>query len=254
MGEWRSTAYVRTGNIIGVGTAIAALLRTEQYEEVLEGPGDRDQALHEAPRWMEKTSGDACAIAILPGAVGWTVVKSRPQNLLCTAAGGRAFPRLAHLAFGLGCDAAYASVEDGEAVFVLQCSASLSAVHMCGQRLGDEALVAAAAEAFWTGNLPHPTTPRQIANFPTQPVQIERHPISPQLIAELHGLTFEMGPRISDTEAVHLQLGGSTSLIELNQIEYSQLMQGEPTSRRDCVVRFFRRSDTLEGRGEKGRV
>ncbi len=113
---WRTALYVENGDVGAVAAAIAAIAAAEGRAAVVPDeptPATMQELLHggaSAARW---------AVAIMPGAPGWSVVQSAPRELL---AFGRP-PRLALLARALGCSAFQHSVYDGAAALLLESDA-----------------------------------------------------------------------------------------------------------------------------------
>ena len=122
MGEWDNTAYLRTGDLATVERALTDLFAAEGYDPVRRPPR-RQSERYDSMQYGDAAGNRRWALALFPGAPGWSVVKTAPFELLCEPVAAGQNPRLAALAVALGCDALQLNLYDGDSVVLLESAA-----------------------------------------------------------------------------------------------------------------------------------
>jgi hypothetical protein len=81
MGYWENTAYIAHGVVDDVADALAKLLAREG-RQIVPRPPRRKPAANDSLQYEGGPENPRWAIAVFPGAPGWTVVKTAPFELL----------------------------------------------------------------------------------------------------------------------------------------------------------------------------
>ncbi len=101
---WNFTTCIRSDNLAAIASAMTRLLEQEEgcrrLTHLPEITIDSEQ-LHHLPAWERPR---LWLISLCRGEDGWTIVKTWPNELLCTRVESVTRPRLSALAMQLGCD------------------------------------------------------------------------------------------------------------------------------------------------------
>jgi hypothetical protein len=101
MGYWENTVYLNERNPRTVSDAVTALFADEGMR-VIPNPGQRDRAWYEPMQYATALQNNLWGIAVLPGADGWTYLKTAPLEPFGERAAGASRMRLVELASLLG--------------------------------------------------------------------------------------------------------------------------------------------------------
>src|SRR5262245_54935118 len=101
MGIWQHTSYIEHDDPRRVADAIVSLLRREGIQQIAE-PEPFSAQQPDALQFASAMSNAAWAVGVLPGAAGWTIIKTRPLELLGERAPNAIRMRLVDLAALLG--------------------------------------------------------------------------------------------------------------------------------------------------------
>jgi hypothetical protein len=116
MGEWTNTTYVQHPSAADVARALARLVESEGLRR--DEPAPRERLPIDPMQYDDALHNDLWALAVFPGAPGWTVVKTAPLALLAERRPGGERMRLADLCRDLGASAVYLRVSDGHQLLV----------------------------------------------------------------------------------------------------------------------------------------
>ena len=122
MGYWENTTYIHHGDVDAVARAIAEVLAAEGMAPVA-APAPRARQLFEPMQYDTALENDLWALALFPGADGWSVVKTAPLELLAQRAAGSPRMRLAAICTALGTSAFQVNVYDGTGIALLEVAA-----------------------------------------------------------------------------------------------------------------------------------
>lgn len=125
--KWLSTAFIRTSDVVLVCRAIEMLMQREGYQAL-----PSDTPIEVGDSWHSPETG---MIAIVPGAAGWSIVRTLPLNFLIYPAPGSPFPRLHLLANTVGVPALHVGIEDYDTVCIIE---SFSELHVHGAHSSDD--------------------------------------------------------------------------------------------------------------------
>jgi hypothetical protein len=189
MGYWTNTAYVNCDDIARVETALEAAFVAEGMQRIPR-PAPRARERFEPMQYATALENNRWALAVFPGAPGWTVVKSAPLELLAERAPNDGVVRLAALSARLRCPAAMFNVYDTTGAVLVETTET-----------GDIAL---SGVALGSGHNPDPM------HFYGQDLDPERYPLRfdtlpLQAIVDAH-TTVHDGTPLVDNDAVALAL------------------------------------------------
>ncbi len=101
MGYWENTTYIETGNTERVITEIIALFSAEGME-LVEEPSQLEYKIDGSMHYGDALESNFWGLAIFPGSVNWTVIKSAPLELLSEKVPDTSQMRLVKLCERLG--------------------------------------------------------------------------------------------------------------------------------------------------------
>lgn len=123
MGLWDNTAYLKCDDLDLIERALAELFELERRQPVPMPPA-RKPARHDPMQYQGADENELWAVALVPGAGGWTILKTAPFELLCERARGMNQPRLAGLTAALGVDGFQLNLYDGDSIVVLEATSN----------------------------------------------------------------------------------------------------------------------------------
>lgn len=101
MGYWTNSTYIRSGDTDAVAGALTRVLEGEGMR-LISRPPERDPAPYDPMQYGDAAANDLWALAVFPGAEGWTVIKTAPLSLLGERSPGAPRMRLSDLCARLG--------------------------------------------------------------------------------------------------------------------------------------------------------
>lgn len=122
MGEWSNTAYVACDDLDAVARALSTVLAREGIE-ICPAPAPRVPAQWDPMQYGQAADNDLWAVALVPGAAGWTVLKTAPFELLCERRAGALRSRLSELSRALSARALQLNLYDGTGLVLWEASA-----------------------------------------------------------------------------------------------------------------------------------
>lgn len=121
--KWDNTAYIHCSDLDVIEHSLVTLFGREGYYPVPK-PSPRTPAQSDSMQHSNANLNYLWAVAFLPGAKGWSVIKTAPFELLCELALGTTRPRLAYVASEIGCNAMQINLYDGTSVVLLEADSS----------------------------------------------------------------------------------------------------------------------------------
>jgi hypothetical protein len=122
LGYWENTTYLRHASAPGVARRLASLFADEQMEPVDAPPPRAHRGLEEAMQYDDALHNDLWGVAVIPGAPGWTIVKTAPLELLAERRSGADRMRLAEACAALAASAVQVNVYDGTSIVLVEAS------------------------------------------------------------------------------------------------------------------------------------
>lgn len=126
MGYWENTTYLRHGNVAEAADALEGVFAREGMARIA-APPPRARLPLEPMQYDAALENDLWALALCPGAAGWTVLKSAPLELLAERAAGATAMRLADVCRALGTTAVQLNVYDSSDTVLVEVAADGSA-------------------------------------------------------------------------------------------------------------------------------
>jgi hypothetical protein len=123
MGYWENTTYLRHGRIDEVVRALDAVFAREEMARV-PAPPPRTRMLFEPMQYDRALDNDLWALAVFPGADGWSILKSAPLEILAERPAGASRMRLAEVCVALGASAFQVNIYDSTGVVLVEVSAA----------------------------------------------------------------------------------------------------------------------------------
>ena len=122
MGEWQNSAWVKSSDTTAIQAALVDIFGSEKRSLVAKPPA-RKPARQDRMQYGKAADSRLWAVAMIPGAAGWTLLKTAPFELLCEKAPKAKGPRLGALAKALGCDAFQVNLYDGDSLVLVEATA-----------------------------------------------------------------------------------------------------------------------------------
>ena len=119
MGYWTNTTYLNHGDHEAVAAGIVRLIEGEGRRRV-DRPPERVPDRHDPMQYKGADENALWGVAVLPGATGWTVIKTAPLELLGERAMGKQRMRLSELSSALGCAGFQYNVYDSSAAILVE--------------------------------------------------------------------------------------------------------------------------------------
>lgn len=134
MALWENTVYLACGAGERIVQALVEVCAQEGMQPI-PSPAPRQRQAIEPMQYAGALDNDLWALALFPGAPGWSVLKSAPLDLLVERAAGAPRMRLAQLCATLDCAALHFGCYDGDIMLTevaADGSALLSGIHTPG--------------------------------------------------------------------------------------------------------------------------